>query len=317
MSVSSSAIDAGTSPAPSRERAVFYSMIMGLVNLVPRIVVALISGSVTLYTDALRSATETLANFCSWRAVRRIARGGQAGYEYGLGKLENLISILIVFATLVTVALMGFNSVFRLMHPQAVHRLGLGLLVSFLSGLVSWMLWRKSLRAAQAEPSPLMESHWRLMRNKFMGNLCVIATLALSLAFQHHPLVVYVDPLGSLILCAFICLSLYGMLAGSVSALLDKALEEKLQLVILRHLAAFESRYEQLHGIRTRRSGREIFIELFLQFDGHKLMSEVQADADSMAVAVESDIPNSHVIWVPSLCPSGAGRVRHPETRSP
>ena len=309
MSSSTNAIEDMTPPAPSRERAVFTSMIMGLVNLVPRIVVAVISGSVTLYTDALKSATETLANFCSWQAIRRIARGGQADYEYGLGKLENLISILIVLATLVTVALMGFNSVFRLMHPQAVHRLGLGLLVSFLSGIVSWMLWRKSLRAAQAEPSPLMESHWRLMRNKFMGNLCVIATLVLSLAFQNHPLVVYVDPLGSLVLCTFICMSLYGMLAGSVSALLDKALDEKLQLVILRHLAAFESSYEQLHGIRTRRSGREIFIELFLQFDGRKLMSEVQADVDSIASAVESDIPHSHVNLVPSRYPPGATRM--------
>ncbi len=315
MSSSSNAIAGLSAPGSSRERAVFYSMIMGLVNLVPRIAVAVLSGSVTLYTDALRSATETLANFCSWQAVRKISRGGQVGYEYGLGKLENLISILIVFATLITVVLMGFNSIVRLLHPQTVHRLGLGLLVSFLSGIVSWMLWRKSLRAAQSEPSPLMESHWRLMRNKFMGNLCVIATLVLNLALQHHPMVVVVDPVGSLLLCAFICFSLYGMLAGSVSALLDKAVEEKLQLVILRHLAAFESRYEQLHGIRTRRSGREIFIELFLQFDGRKLMAEVQSDVDAIASAVESDISHSHVMLIPSLCPPGG--VRHPETRGP
>ncbi len=312
MSFSRKATAAAPPPGSSRERAVFSSMVMGLVNLVPRIAVALISGSVTLYTDALRSATETLASFCSWQAVRKIARGGQDGYEYGLGKLENLISILIVLATLVTVALMGFNSVFRLIHPQAVHRLGLGLVVSCLSGVVSWLLWRKSLRAARAEPSPLMESHWRLMRNKFLGNLCVIATLVLSMAFQGQPWVVYVDPLGSLILCAFICLSLYGMLAGAVSALLDKALDEKLQMVILRHLAAFEARYEQLHGIRTRRSGSDVFIELFLQFDGRKLMAEVQADMDSMASALEKDIPNSHVILISARCPPGASRTGPP-----
>lgn len=296
----------------SRERAVRSSMVMGLVNLVPRVGVALISGSVTLYTDALRSATETLANFCSWQAVRKIARGGQDGYEYGLGKLENLISVLIVLATLVTVALMGFNSVFRLIHPHVVHRLGLGFVVSFLSGIVSWILWRKSLRAARTEPSPLMESHWRLMRNKFLGNLCVMATLAASLAFRNRSWVGYVDPLGSLILCAFICFSLYGMLAGSVSALLDKAVDEQLQLAILRHLALFEACYEQLYGIRTRRSGNEIFIELFLQFDGRRLMAEVQADMDSMALAVEKDIPNSHVILVPSRCPPGAPRICSP-----
>lgn len=289
-----------------------FSLIMGLVNLIPRIAVALLSGSVTLFTDALRSATETAANFGSWRAVRRIARGGQAGYEYGLGKLENLTSLLIAGATVATVALMGFGSLHRLLHPAPVHRLGLGVLVSFLSGIVSGMLWRKSRRAAIAEPSPLMESHWRLMRNKFLGNLLVLVTLILNMAFRGHPVAGYIDPVGSLILCAFICFSLQGMLAGSLSSLLDQALEESLQIAILRQLAAFEPCYEQVHGIRSRRSGGQVFIDLFLQFDGRRRMAEVQADAESIAAAVEREIPGSTVAIVPSVRPPGANRAADP-----
>ncbi len=286
--------------APSREQTVFYSLVMGLVNLVPRVIAALISGSVTLYTDALRSAMETLANLCSWYSVRKIGRGRHADYEYGLGKLENLTSMIIVGAMVVTVTVMGGTSVYRLLHPRAVYHLGLGLVVSLLAGMVNWVLWHRSRRAAQAEPSPLMESQWRLMRNKFLANVCVLVTLALNLAFRGYPFALYIDPVASLLLCGFITFSLYGMLAGSISSLLDKALEERHQLIILKHLVALESRYLLLHGIRSRRAGNNVFIDIFIEFDGKKLMAEVQDHIDLMQAALEQDIPDSHVAIVPS-----------------
>ena len=287
-------------PASARERAVRNSMAMGLVNFLPRLGVAIASGSATLYTDALKSATETLANFCSWRIVRRIARGGAEGYEYGLGKLENLASLLIGSATAATAAIMGMHSLHRLLHPVEVHRLGPGLAVSALSGIVSWALWRQSRRAAREDPSPLMESHWRLMRNKFAGNACVMATLAVNMALDGHPVARFVDPAGALLLCGFICFSLRGMLAGSLTALLDKALDESLQIAILRNLAEHESKYTQLHGIRTRRSGGGIFIEVFLEFDGRRSVEAAMEDAEAIAAALERDVPNGIATIVPT-----------------
>lgn len=287
-------------PAPGREQAVRWGLIMGLANLVPRVAAALISSSVTLYTDALRSAMETLANGCSWYTVRRLARGRHAGYEYGLGKLENMTSMLIVGAMSITVAIMGATSVYRLYHPVAVRHLGLGLVISVLAGILNWKLWHQSRRAAQAEPSPLMESQWRLMRNKFLANASVVATLVLNLALRERPFALYIDPVASLLLCGFICFSLYGMLAGSWSALLDKALEENHQLLILKHLVAFEPHYEQLHDIRTRRAGNNVFIEVFMEFNGGQRMAEVQDRIEAMQAALERDIPGSHVAIVPA-----------------
>ena len=286
--------------ASARERAVRNSMAMGLLNFLPRLAVAVVSGSATLYTDAMKSATETLANFCSWRMVRRIARGGADGYEYGLGKIENLASLLIGSATATTAAIMGMHSLHRLMHPVEVHRLGPGLVVSALSGIVSWALWMQSRRAAREDPSPLMESHWRLMRNKFAGNACVMATLVLNVAMRGRPGARFVDPAGALLLCGFICFSLRGMLAGSLSALLDKALDERLQIAILRNLAAHESKYAQLHGIRTRRSGAAIFIDVFLEFDGKRTMESVMEDAETIALAVEHEVPGGIATIVPT-----------------
>ncbi len=287
-------------PAPEREQAVRYSLVMGLVNFFPRLVAAWLADSATLYTDALRSGTETLANLFSWLTVRRLARGGRADFEYGLGKLENLTSVLIVGAMAVSVVIMAANSIHRLLHPAPLRRLGLGIVVVVLAGIINYILWQKSRQAARAEPSPLMESHWRLMRNKFLANACVLAVLLADLASHGHALALYLDPLASLGLCVFIVFSNYGILADSVAALLDKTLDERLQIEILKHLVVFEPHYRQLHGVRSRRSGKDIFIEIYLEFEGDRRMAEIQDTADAMRAALEQAIPGSHAAIVPT-----------------
>ena len=53
---------------------------------------------------------------------------------------------------------------------------------------------------------------------------------------------------------------------------LDKTLDEELQMVIVRHLAQYFNEYTELHGVRSRRSGSNVYIEIFLEFDGERFV---------------------------------------------
>lgn len=288
------------------ERTILIGFLLGAATLVPWIVAAFISGSVTLYTGALRSGVETLSQMSSWLTIRKIRGNKSLDFDFGLGKFENLSSLFIIQAMLLSVAVMAFLSVQRLFHPEAIHRLGLGMLITVLSAVVNFWLWRKGYRNAKASSSPVTESHWRLMRSKFLANVCVLASLLISELFQGFPLALYADPVFSLLLCGFILYSAYGLLSSSVSDLLDRTLEESLQLVIVRLLGEFFDEYEQLHGVRSRRSGRNIFIEIFLEFDGGKKMADVQLAIDKMTESLERHIPGGRAIIVPSMRPPAA-----------
>jgi divalent metal cation (Fe/Co/Zn/Cd) transporter len=91
----------------------------------------------------------------------------------------------------------------------------------------------------------------------------------------------------------------------SVYDLLDRTLEESLQLVILRELAAYFDQYAAFHGIRSRRSGGNIYVEVFLEFDGEKRMAEVQEVIDNIKTRLEQAMPDSKVAIVPTT--SGIG----------
>ena len=75
-------------------------------------------------------------------------------------------------------------------------------------------------------------------------------------------------------------------------------------MVIVQHLAQFFNDYSALHGVRSRRSGSNVFIEIFLEFDGEKKMCEVQETINRIKVSLEAHIPKSTVSIVPTSTPA-------------
>ena len=71
-----------------RERALFLNIFAGVASIIPKLIAAALSGSVTLYASALKTINEALGIFISWRIARKIARGDPGVYDYGMGKYK-------------------------------------------------------------------------------------------------------------------------------------------------------------------------------------------------------------------------------------
>ena len=77
------------------------------------------------------------------------------------------------------------------------------------------------------------------------------------------------------------------------------SLEEELQLIVVRALADYFDDYLAFHGVRSRRSGNFIYIELFLEFEEDKKLSEVQSVIYRIKNTLEAEIPRSSVTIMP------------------
>ena len=93
------------------------------------------------------------------------------------------------------------------------------------------------------------------------------SSLALTLLLDGFSWSVYLDPILALIFIAYVGLSFLPVLANDLNDLLDKTLREDLQLRIDRRLAEHFNDYTAFHGVRSRRAGGRIFIDLALSFD--------------------------------------------------
>ena len=279
------------------------SMGLGVLVLVPDAIAVVMANSVMLLSDLLKSVTETFATFLSWLALRRVHRGESFDYNYGQGKLESISSLAVAGSMLVSWLIVTATAVERLRHPSPLGSIWLALLVTGASLAVNLRVWKHNRVLAQQSPSPIIESQWRLYRAKAVANACVLASLALGTAFQGQRWAAYVDPAGALVISGFLLVSAYRVVSDSFHELLDRTLDESLQLIIVAELAARYDDYEALHGVRSRRSGGNIYIEIFMEFAPDRRMFEVQALIDRIKADLEDRIHGSQVVIAPATRP--------------
>lgn len=287
-----------------RERALFANILAGVASVIPKLIAAVLSGSVTLYASAMKTINEALGIIVAWMIARKIARGEPGTYDYGMGKYENIARVITGGVLLVSVVILVIIAAFRLLFPAAlgISGIAVGMAIAVIMiGIDSWFYFR-NYRIAQREPSPLMDSQWRLFRLKAFANGIVLLALILAVLCARYPWAVYIDPIASLFIIGILFRSGYAMIVQSLPDLVDRTLEEELQLVVMRELAEHFERYEQLHAIRSRRSGGSIYIEIFLEFQGDMRMNDVQDIIDRMKQSLETKIPKSSVNIITTRC---------------
>jgi len=158
---------------------------------------------------------------------------------------------------------------------------------------INGFLCLKNRRLAKQESSPIMDSQARLFQTKAFANLFILLSLALSMMLGRYHWALYIDPVASMIIGASILLAAVGILSSSFSDLLDRTLEETSQFFILRELAKHFDKYDALHGIRSRRSGSHVFVEIFLEFDPEKTVGEVQETINHIRGSIENGVTGS------------------------
>ena len=285
-----------------KERSLLLGLLFGAVSLGITVIAMMLANSMTLQSNFLRSTSETLAVFFAWLTVRKVAASGNQTYDYGYGKFENLASLIVAAVMIISLVVIIRGALTRFMNPMSVAGVGasIGLWFACAAGGANGWYWVRTRRLARRQSSPILESQWRLFRAKTIANICVVVSLAATGTLSAYRWTIYIDPAGSLVLAAFLFISAYSVISMSVYDLLDRTLEESLQLIILRELASFFHDYKAFHGIRSRRSGARIYIQVFLEFDKDQRMNEVQATICQIKQKLEDAIQDSEVSIIPT-----------------
>lgn len=285
-----------------KQRIILTSLIVDFVLWIPDIVAAVLSGSIVLFADAVKCANEILATFLAYLTIRKMAQGEIGTYDYGMGKFETVTSVITGGVMLISLVLVFSVAIYRIVVPEGLVHEGvmLGILLMVIGVTMNSYLWWKNYQLWQKEPSPIMDSQWRLFRTKAFSDFAVLVSLIAGLIFSQYAWALYIDPFASFIIAGVLLFSGYRVITSSLPDLLDKTLDENLQMVIVQHLAAFFNDYTALHGVRSRRSGSNVYIEIFLEFDPEKPMGEVQETINRIRVSLEKNIPKCSVSIVPT-----------------
>lgn len=294
-----------TTAERTKERTAVISMITDISLLIPSIIVAILANSMTLYTDLLGDFNVFVTNFMLWLILHRVRKGMGAHYDYGTGKMENLITVLGACVLILSLGYIAYTSIGRLISPIGLEADAtlMGAAIMLIAAAAYGYLWFRNYRIHKVIPSPVTEIQWRVPMSNTIIASGILLVLLLTVILRKYSWSYYIDPIVSLLMCIYIIYTFFGLIKTSVFDLLDKTLDESYQLIITRELVSFYDTYAQLHGVRSRRAGGKIFIDIFLEFEADQRMGDVRQIVAAMKESLESKIENSAINIVLAIGP--------------
>jgi cation diffusion facilitator family transporter len=293
-------VDQSRTTAKEKERSVLNGLILGVASLTMGVIAAVLGNSLVLVVGSFRAASEAIATFLAYMSLRQVNKGKSRSYNYGYGKLENISGLVVAGAMMISFAAVLYVAIVRFINPEPVGEVWLGIALTAVTFIANLRLWQQNRRLAQQSASPIMASQAELYRAKTMSNVAVITALLLSGLLRSYEWAAYIDPTASLIFAGMLVSSAYQVANASIFDLLDQALDEVTQVKIMQTIRNYLDHYQVLHGVRSRKSGADVYIEVFLEFAESQPMGVVQAGMAAIQRDLEQLVPSSHVSIVPT-----------------
>jgi cation diffusion facilitator family transporter len=250
-----------------------------------------LTGSMGLFSDAAESCVNlTAAVFALW-ALTVAARPPDFEHTFGHSKAEYFSSALEGLLVLVAAFSIGLAAVPRLLHPQPLVQVELGLLLSIvaavINGLVAWTLLKAGRRlrsiTLRADAHHLLTDVWTSV-GVVVGLLLVKVT-----GWQ------VLDPLMAIAVAANIAWVSIQLLRETVNGLMDSAIPLKEQSMIQEVLGYYQNRGIVFHAFRSRVAGARNFVSFHVLVPGEWTVQQGHDLCDEIERKIMHTIAHTHV----------------------
>ncbi len=259
-----------------------------------------LTGSVALLSSAVDALVDTAAALATFFGVRYAERPPDREHRFGHGKGEAVAGFAqAAFLAGAAFALI-FQSVERLIFPQPMKELGLGLgviVISLLaaSGLVVMQTW--VVRQTESTAISADRAHYL---TDVAVNVAVLAAFGITRITGWER----ADPVFALAIAGYMLWNSRGIANDVLKQLLDRELSSEERRRIREKAMSCEG-VDGLHDLRTRHSGDRTFVEFHLEVNGQLTIDRGHAISDTVEKAVEHLFLPSVVEVIAHLEPTG------------
>jgi cation diffusion facilitator family transporter len=251
----------------SVRRVLRITLALNLAVVAGKLTAGLLSGSLSVISDAVHSSVDSLNNVVGLAVMRYATADADEEHPYGHAKFETLAAFAIagfLFVTCYQIGLSAFRALFR-GAPSApdITTLTIGVVIGTI--LVNVFVAAYEHREGRRLASEFLIADAVHTRSDILVSASVLGGL-----FLIRLGVVWLDPLISLVVAGFIAWSGYQIFKSTVPVLVDAAPVPSKRIA---EIVAGVGGVHSAHDIRSRRQGREMFIEMHLH-----LNREVETD---------------------------------------
>ena len=238
-----------------------------------------LTGSVGLLSDALESLVNLAGGLMALTMLAVAARPADEDHAFGHNKAEYFSSGVEGTLILVAAASIAFAAIQRLINPQPLEQVGLGLGVSVAASLVNLGTAITLAKAGKRYNSITLEANAQhLLTDVWTSAGVLVGVGAVAITGWQR-----LDPVVAIIGAANSIWAGVRIVRKSVLGLMDSALSREEQDQVKKIIAALKDEEVQYHALRTRQSGARKFVSVHILVpgdwtiqDGHDLLEKIE-----------------------------------------
>jgi cation diffusion facilitator family transporter len=274
-----------------KQRAAAISIASNATLVVLKLVVGIISGSVSILSEAIHSANDLLASAIAYMSVRVADKPPDQEHTFGHGKAESISGAIEAALIMIAALWIVVEAGRKLFRGGEVAQLDLGVIVMGFSALLNAGVSRYLFRVARREDSLALEADANHLSTDVLTSLGVCLGLVVVKFTGWYIL----DPIVAIGVAVFIGNIGWRLTRNAGKHLMDSSLPPE-EVQQIEAVLNSEPRILSWHRLRTRKSGSDRHVDMHIVVGEETLL----ADAHRIAVGIEHGImgvlPHAQVI---------------------
>lgn len=259
--------------------------------IILKLVAGIISGSVSIISEAIHSSMDLVAAIIAYFSVSVSDNPPDSRHPYGHGKIENISGVIEALLIFVAAGWIIIEAVKKLTGEATVlESIGLGSIVMLIAAVVNWLVSKRLYKVARENNSVALEADALHLKTDVYTSLGVGIGLGLIMVTGLN----WLDPIIAILVALFIIFESFQLLKRAFSPLLDEAWKQAEIADLEKTLDQMEVQY---HELRTRNAGNYRFIDVHIEIpedvsvgDAHRYCDEIENELmkkyDNLSVTI-------------------------------
>ncbi len=266
--------------------------------IIIKIIAGLLSGSVSIISEAIHSGVDLLAAFIALFSVKTSHVPADELHPFGHGKIENISGTIEALLIFIAAGWIVYEAVDKLLYVRPLTSLGLGMAVMLISALVNWAVSRFLFKVGrEADSIAIQADAWHLRTDVYTssGVMAGLALIWLGGLLVPETNLHWLDPVCAIAVALIIIHAAYELTVKSAMDLLDAKLPEDEEIWIGGLISEYRPSLHGFHKMRTRKSGNFRFVEFHIKVDPDMSVEASHHITEELSSRIEKQYPKASV----------------------
>ncbi|CAN5509875.1 cation diffusion facilitator family transporter [soil metagenome] len=267
--------------------SVAYNICLTLIKLAA----AIVTGSVSMMSEALHSLTDVVASFVALMSVKVASRPPDDEHPYGHGKVESLAALAESALLLGIVGYILVEAYHRFVSKAEVANVTAGLVVMGISAVSSYFAARHVSKVGQQVSSIALKSNGQHLMVDFWTSVGVFVALAIGKLTGWQQ----ADSIFAVALGLWIAFGALRMSRSAIDVLIDHKMdledEERSDRILKQDNGCLS-----YHRLRTRTSGNLNYVDVHIVVPREWSVVQAHDVADELEKKIQSELAPAYVV---------------------